>query len=217
MKNAYKSGAGIIIGYNGNPNLSDDIFDISQSPSAFFCIENYRNIYPEIYQNFVKYGIGLYSLTYMASYHEFQESHIPQEYDFQNPDIRMKFYNEYDDSYYQEFINEAFKVLNSYKESCNPKHEMLVLFSDEFKFDNHKHGGFKCGTDYKWNKSDCIPVYCDSGYYYNTISNSCIIYSIEKSKEDEDNKLRFTIIIVSCVVGLIIIVAVILFILYKKK
>ena len=81
MKNAYKSGAGIIIGYNGNPNLSDDIFDISQSPSPVFGIYNYRNIYPEIYQNFIKYPICLSQITCMVSYHEFQESYIPQEYD----------------------------------------------------------------------------------------------------------------------------------------
>ena len=217
MKNAYKSGAGIIIGYNGNPNLPDDIFDISQSPSAIFGIYNYRNIYPEIYQNFIKYPICLYSITCMASYHEFQESYIPQEYDVQNPDVRMNFYNEYDNIYYQEFINKAFEVLNSYNESCNPKHEMLVLFSDDCKFDNHKRGGFKCGSDYKWNKSDCIPVYCDAGYYYNKISNSCIEYPMEKDKEEEeDNKLTMIIIISSCGIGLIIF-GVVLFIIYKKK
>ena len=47
------------------------------------------------------------------------------------------------------------------------------------------HGGFRCGKDSKWNKTDCIPVYCDSGYFYNKISNSCIKYPIEKEDHNE--------------------------------
>ena len=210
MKNAYKSGAGIIIGYNGNPNLSDDIFDISQSPTAVGGINFYKNIYSEIYNNCINYPICLYGISCMATFHEFQESHIPQEYDFQNPDERMKFYNQYDDTYYQEFINEGIKVLNKYKENCNPKHEMLVLLSDECKFDGHKHGGYKCGNDYKWNKSHCIPVYCDTGYYYNKISKSCIKYPM-------DNDKLIMIIIICSAVGFIIICFIVVFIMYKQK
>ena len=100
MKNAYKSGAGIIVGYNGNPNLPDELFDLSQSPSAVFGFGNFKYIYPEIYENTVKYLIGLQSITCIASYHEFQESHIPQEYDVQIVDKRIKLYNSYDDIYY---------------------------------------------------------------------------------------------------------------------
>ena len=84
MKNAYKTGAGIIVGYNGNPTLPDDIFDISQSSSPLFGLDNYYTIYPEIVDNTAKYGFGLVSIICMASYHEFQESHIPQEYKNKN-------------------------------------------------------------------------------------------------------------------------------------
>ena len=218
MKNAYKSGAGIIVGYNGNPTLPDDIYDISQSPSPVFGVNNYYTIYPEIVNNTAKYGFGLLSLTCMASYHEFQESHIPQEYDVQNPDKRVKLFNPYDDSYYQDFINEAIIVLESFKNNCNPKHPMLVLLSEECKFDNKLlHGGYGCGSDSKWNKSNCVPVYCDTGYYYNRISNSCIEYPMEKQndkKEDKDNVLMIILI----VVGSLVVISVIIFIiiLYKK-
>jgi hypothetical protein len=188
MKSVYKSGAGIVIGYNGNPSLSDDVtFDISQSPSAVLSLGGYNYIYPDIVKKTIEYKIGLASLTCIASYHEFQESHIPQEYDVQFPDKRIKIYKEYDDASYQEFINEAIEVLDSYKENCNPNNTMLVLFSDECKFDNHLHGGYACGSDLKWNKSNCIPVYCDGGYYYNKISNSCIKYPIENKEEDDNN------------------------------
>jgi len=219
MKNAYKSGAGIIIGYNGNPNLPEDIYDISQSPSAVLGVGNYKDIYPELYNNTVKYLIGLSSLTCIASYHEFQESHIPQEYDVQFPDKRIKIYNSYEDIYYQDFINEAIEVLNSYQENCNPKHEMLVKFSDKCKFDNHLHGGYKCGSDSKWNESDCIPVYCDVGYYYNKISNSCIVYPMKKDDNgDKGIETWVTIVIViGSIVILAIIIILILLIFNKKK
>ena len=66
---------------------------------------------------------------------------------------------------------------------------MLILFSDECKFSNHLHGGYKCGSNGKWNKSDCISVYCDNGYYYNQKNNSCIKYPIdEDEKTDEPYK-----------------------------
>ena len=191
MKNAYKSGAAIIIGYNGNPNLPDDIFDISQSPSAVLGIEGFKDIYPEIYEKTAEYLIGLQSITCIASYHEFQESHIPQEYDVQITDKRVKIYNSYDDIYYQEFIDEAIKVLDSYKKNCNPKNKMLVLFSDNCIFDDHLHGGYACGSDSIWNTSNCVPAYCDEGYYFNRISNSCIIYPMNKDEEEEEKEKEF--------------------------
>ena len=62
MKNVYKSGAGIVIGYNGNPNLPYDIFDISQSPTAVLGAGGYIDIYPEIVEKIIEYKIGLASL-----------------------------------------------------------------------------------------------------------------------------------------------------------
>ena len=113
---------------------------------------------------------------------------------------------------YQEFINEAIIELNSYQKNCNPNHEMLVLFSDECKFkDSHMHGGFKCGKDSNWNKTDCKPVYCDSGYIYNTISNSCIKFPNEK-----DNKTLIIIISIACSVFVLALIITII-VLYKKK
>ena len=211
LKNIYKSGAGIVTGYNGNPNLPDEIFDISQSASAPLILGGYREIYPEIYQNTIYYLIGLFSLTCFATYHEYQDSYIPQEYDVQIPDQRIKIFKPYDDIYYQEFITEAINVLDSYKENCNPENKMLVLLSDKCKFDNKQlHGGFGCGYDSKWNTSNCIPVYCDSGFYYNKASNTCIKYPIEGRK-------IWWIILVSVLGFLILAGGITTIILYKKK
>ena len=215
LKNIYKSGAGIIVGFNGNPHLHE-IFDISQSPTAVLGVEEYQDVYPEIAKKTIEYKIGLSSLSCIPTYHEFQESHIPQEYDVQTPDKRTTIYNAYSDALYQEFIDEAIEVLDSYKEECNPNHTMLVLFSHECKFDNHLHGGYASGSDSKWNKSNCIPVYCDSGYYYHKISNSCIKYPIEEEDDDDDDK-KYWLIIVIILCAVIILIAITVIILYYKK
>ena len=217
LKNAYKSGAGILVGYNINPNFPDDTFDLGQHSSAFMGIHHYEHIYPEIYNNTYKYLIGLNGITCMASYHEFQESHIPQEYDVQTPDKIINIYNTYNEIYYQDFIKEAIKVLDWYQDNCNPDHKMLVLLSDKCKFDNHLHGGYSCGSDSKWNISNCVAVYCDSGYYYNKISNSCILYPISKEIENEKDEMIWLIILLSSICGALILIIVVLIILYKKK
>ena len=218
MKYIYKSGAGIVIGFNDNPKLPDNIFDISKSLSAISGVDNYKTIYPEIYRKSVEYLIGIESITCIASYHDFQESHIPQEYDVQIADKRIKIFYPYNDIYYQEFITEAVKVLDSYKNNCNPNNKMLVFFSEKCKFSNHLHGGFGCGSDSKWNESNCVPVYCDSGFYYNKISNSCIEYPMENDVDDKDDKdWVLIVIIVSIVVLVIISVAIALIVCYKKK
>ena len=62
LKNIYKSGAGIIVGFNGNPHLHE-IFDISQSPTAVLGVEEYQDVYPEIAKKTIEYKIGLSSLS----------------------------------------------------------------------------------------------------------------------------------------------------------
>ena len=184
--------------------------------------------------------IGLTGITCIASFHEFQESHIPQEYDVQIPDKRIKIFHPYDDTYYQTFIEEAIKVLDYYKENCNPKNKIFVKLSDECKFDNHLHGGFRCGSDSKWNKSDCAPAYCDTGYYYNRMSNYCIVYPMEgegkkddeqtdeqktdgdktdgeKDERGKNGKTWLYIVIGASAAGVIIIVIVVLLIICYKK
>ena len=221
LKNIYKSGAGIIIGYNSYPYLSNDIFDISQSPSLVLNVNGYKDIYPEIAKKTGQYGIGLYSLTCMATYHEYQESHTPQEYDVQQPDTIINIYKPYSDLYYQEFIDESKKVLKSYKDSCNPNNEMLVLFSNECEFLNKRlHGGYPCGKDSKWDKSICIPVYCDTGYYFNKISKSCIKYPIEGTEIVITPEKKFELWMILTIAGgafIILATTITIIILFVKK
>ena len=91
-----------------------------------------------------------------------------------------------------------------------------MLFSDECKFENeHLHGGFGCGADSKWNKTDCVPAYCDEGYSYNRISNSCIRYPYEGNEEKPSN--NNWIIIVGIIAGVVVLLAIVLIIMYFKK
>ena len=36
------------------------------------------------------------------------------------------------------------------------------------------HWGYICGDDGKWDKNNCIPAYCDEGYYLNDNRTECI-------------------------------------------
>ena len=60
-------------------------------------------------------------------------------------------------------------------------------------------------------KTDCKPVYCDSGYIYNKISNSCIKFPNEK-----DNKTLIIIVSIACSVFVLALIITII-VLYKKK
>ena len=60
---------------------------------------------------------------------------------------------------------------------CNKNNKYLYYENEECdKLLNieHCHGGYLCGTDEKWNKSDCIAAYCDFGYVLNDERTQCI-------------------------------------------
>jgi hypothetical protein len=38
----------------------------------------------------------------------------------------------------------------------------------------HAHGGYKCGSDNKWNTSKCEPYYCDIGYSLDQYKKECV-------------------------------------------
>ena len=147
------------------------------------------------------------------------------EFEITNIDERVELYNKYDDSRYQEFVDEAKKIFQKYNEiNCNPDNKNIILLSDKCKFsDNITHGGFECGEDGKWSDK-CIPSYCDMGYYYDIVQKKCIVdpcYSIYEEVIKIENtkkwrKLRnlFIWIILAIVV---IIIIIILFRYYWKK
>ena len=77
-------------------------------------------------------------------------------------------------------------MLNEDKK-CNSKNDILFLDDDKCSIIDgniYAHGGYKCGSDNKWNTSDCEPNYCDLGYYFDQIQKKCIkIVNLQMKKD----------------------------------
>ena len=189
----------IIVGYGGNPNLKK--FDASQSPSSVkFSGQIIWDYYEKTLEEF---GFTL-SYTYKGSFKYYKNIKYPLEFEIMNIDERVELYNKYEDSRYQEFIDEAKKIFQKYNESnCNPKNKNIILLSEKCKFsDNFTHGGFECGTDGKWSDK-CVPSYCDMGYFFDIIQKKCIVdpcfvvYEEEIKKEGKKLIKRIIIFLIA--------------------
>ena len=174
IKDIQESGNAILIGYNGNPSekKKKDKFDASQSPSA-----SMSEINSIFVSNLKKYGIEI-EITIGESFNDnFQNENnikIPREYIINPIDERSNIYDKYDDSRYEEFINEGLRIVNKYKSECNSNNKKLLLINDECQFDNfYTHGGFLCDDNGKWSNF-CQASYCDDGYFFDNYYNVCI-------------------------------------------
>ncbi len=174
IKDIQESGNAILIGYNGNPSekKKKDKFDASQSPSA-----SMSEINSIFVSNLKKYGIEI-EITIGESFNDnFQNENnikIPREYIINPIDERSNIYDKYDDSRYEEFINEGLRIVNKYKSECNSNNKKLLLINDKCQFDNfYTHGGFLCDDNGKWS-SFCQASYCDDGYFFDNYYNVCI-------------------------------------------
>ena len=176
IKQTQLKGGAIIVGYDGNPYL--DTFDASQAPSSVFSTDSeYLNKNDNLSLEIESLGFSL-SYTIMEIFSELDyedKKNIPLEYQINKIDERVNIYNGYDDSKYQNFIDEAKKIFKKYETQCNPKNKNLLLINDKCYFlGAHLHGGFPCDDNGFWNKKKCVPSYCDIGYVYDKIKNKCI-------------------------------------------
>ena len=148
------------------------------------------------------------------------ENPNPREYILNPVDERVDIYSSYDDSLYEQFIGKAKEIFEKYndKKECNPKNKLLTLMDDKCKNINGKnvHGGFECGDDGKWS-GNCIPFYCDFGYYYNHYLKECVRDNCTTLPEDDDDNdsKSSTWKIILIVVVIIIVVLVVGFLLFK--
>ena len=206
----------IIVGYGGNPNLK--IFDASQSPSAVKSSSLGGDIYE---QRLERYGFT-FSYTYEEIFKYYKDIKYPLEFEIMNIDERVELYNKYDDSRYQEFIDEAKKIFEKYNNvNCNPNNKNIILLSEKCKFsDNFTHGGFECGADGKWSDK-CVPSFCDMGYYFDIIQKKCIVdpcYSVYEEEIKRENLESYkNIAIIVCIVLTVIIFLIVIFFCIKKK
>ena len=181
IKGFQKNGGAITVGYMGNPNIKGtDEFDASQSPSQVYN-------FPETayYKNLDEKGFQVAGITIGETFsNSHEKNQIPREYQLNPVDERVNIYETYSDDLYEQFILEGLLIFKKYESECNPKNKKLTLFSpDCMNIAEHTHGGKVCGENGKWSRN-CVPVYCDSGYYFDDYTNKCV----EDVCLKEDNK-----------------------------
>ena len=112
-------GGAIIVGYAGDPNEKD--IDSSKSPTPAFTTQDAKD----------KLSVNIENLNFTLSYpvmetfnrlddeNDTEINHL-LEYQINSIDERVQIFNSYDDSIYQEFIDEALKIFKKYETKCNP-------------------------------------------------------------------------------------------------
>ena len=179
IKGFQNIGGAITVGYFGNPKLEGkELFDASQSDSGV------RNISNIIFGNF---ELDL-NFSETETFNDFYQkgNPFPREYELNPVDERVDIYEEYSDDIYSKFINEALNFHKKYnnKEECNSNNTKLIYHDNNNCYNieskDHAHGGYKCGSNNKWDKTKCIPYYCDIGYYYDIYQEKCF----EECKSD---------------------------------
>ena len=178
IKGLQETGGAILVGYRGNPKLKDEPLDASQFPSDLIVIDG-----TEMDKTLKECGFDLKTVTaYETFNYTYQkENPIPREFLINPVDERVNIFQAYDDSLYNDFINEAKKIFKKYNidKECNPNNELLLFEPDGgecYNFENisHAHGGYQCDKETKHWSSICKPYYCDIGYYFDTYKNICV-------------------------------------------
>lgn len=231
IKGLQETGAAITVGYFGNPK-SDEIFDASQAPSF---VGDFNN--SEAAKNLLDCGFQLTGVTIYETYnYTYQiKNPTPRDYLIHPVDERINIYKPYNDSLYNNFMEEAKRIFEKYNDNqeCNPNN--LNLFYDPnnkkdcyiFENDPHAHGGYECDPETKkWSKI-CKPYYCDIGYFFDKYQNKCIKdICTEDDGDDGDNGsdkkednggLKTWHIILIAVGGLLILLIIIFIILKCRK
>ena len=206
IKDLYESGNAIIVGYNGIPNekRKKEKFNSSHSPSMV--ITNYSTNFLldddiEILKYFNIYLAAPFSPSYNDKYQNNSLLQIPREFTIELIDERSSIYGSYDDTRYDEFIEEGLRIFKHYNHSCNPNHTNLLYKSDCQFEDKHTHGGYLCGNNGNWSQI-CKPSYCDHGYYFDTYLKKC--------KKDQCYSTSI-LLIVLIIIGAIIIVGILIY------
>ena len=170
-------GYGIIVGFNSRPGLKKSEFDSSQSNSG---VEKFDH--SKYAQSLKELGF-IPRITYTQKFdpNDKDSPKIPMEFKIYPVDEIANIYLEYEDDEYDRFIEEAKIIFNKYNDldngKCNPDNKNLFyetnLCDSKLEIDK-AHGGYLCGTDGKWNKSNCIAAYCDQGFILSDDRTECV-------------------------------------------
>ena len=169
IKGFQNIGGAITVGYFGNPKLKGiDLFDASQSDSGAYPLED------------MTFGDMTFhiQLTNKEVFNDFYQkgNPIPREYQLNPVDYRVDIYSKYSDDLYEKFINEGRYIHKKFNEQnfCNSNNKKLI-FHDEKCLNKYEgtHGGYICGDNNYWDKSQCVAYYCDIGNYYDLYQKKC--------------------------------------------
>ena len=207
IKGFQQTGGAIIVGYFGNPNNNLNDSSISSSGSNLYD-------WTSEYQNLINLDFSI--IITDREYYDYSyqtKNPFPQEYIQYPVDERVNIYENYKDDIYEVFIKEAKAIFDKYKDNCTNNNNFLLENSKCKKIngDEKKHGGFSCGSNGKWNTSNCRAFFCDLGYYYDTVRKKCVE---DNCFFEEDEEVSFWVIME--IVGTGIIVLIIALILIKR-
>ena len=173
IKRFQNIGGAITVGYFGNPKLKGiDLFDASQSDSGVL------TSLPVYKMGKMIIRIGLTNTEIFSDSYQ-GENPIPREYQFNPVNYRVDIYSKYSDELYDEFIKEGLEIHKKFNQEnyCNSKNKKLIFHDNnncnEIVGNNYAHGGFICGDNNKWDKTNCVSYYCDIGYSLNLFDGKC--------------------------------------------
>ena len=130
------------------------------------------------------------------------KNEAPEEFLIYPVDEISNIYKPYRDEIYDRFIKEAKDIMEKYNKidgECNPDNKYLYFETDECDNIIEKgHGGYLCGTDGKWNTSNCIISYCDDGYILSDnrtqcFKNPCLNIEILEIEINDENYTEYII------------------------
>ena len=148
-------------------------------------------------------GVKFSQICITNNYLNYNELKVPEEFNVMPVDEVTKIYESFDtDKNYDLFIKTGKNILEKYKNECNKNNNKLTLFNQNCKFskDKYAHGGYGCGNDGKWNKNNCIPIYCDNGYFFDNVENKCVL---DPCLDHDHSSFIKNINLVSLILGLI--------------
>ena len=179
IKGFQNIGGAITVGYYGNPKLDKiEFIDASQSDSGVMSLG----------QNLIGNMLFRASITSIEIFNDLYQggNPMPREYQLNPVDDRVDIYSKYSDELYEKFVTEGIKIHKKFNEQnyCNSNDKKLIFHDNNNCYNipgkEKAHGGYICGNDNKWDTSQCVPYYCDIGYYYDLYSGECV----EECKSD---------------------------------
>jgi len=172
VDNVIRTGSGIVTGI-GATHPGDELFVAAQCPSS---VIDPASFLKELKDN-DHLGIH-FQVTFMETYNISADNKevIPGDYETMYIDKHLHYYEMLNPEF-DEIIKRTKIVHEEFKNSCNPNNHRLFLVNDKCTVAD-KHAttfGYACGSDGKWNTSDCRIATCSKQYAVDFNNNKCML------------------------------------------